>query len=180
MLPVEFLVTAANSSERAALLKMLKADVTYIADRGYMSFKVCHEVIRAKAHFVFRVKGGLLFTVTEALPVQLPETVRGLFNDVTDELIRYPNDEFKHVYRLVYFSVGREVFRLLTDRRDLTTFQVIMLYAYRWQIEIYQPYCLCKTLKSFSFGSTLRSWLAMITHSAWFHAALSGDKIAVY
>ena len=34
------------------------------------------------------------------------------------------------------FSVGRETFRILTDRRDLSTFQVILLYAYRWQIEL--------------------------------------------
>ncbi|MCP4935343.1 MAG: transposase, partial [bacterium] len=38
MLPVEFLVTAANFSEREALLNMLKSGITYIADRGYMSF----------------------------------------------------------------------------------------------------------------------------------------------
>lgn len=136
MLPVEFLVTAANFSERAALIKMLKAGVTYIADRGYMSFKVAHEVLNAKAHFIFRVKVGLLFTVTETLPIQLPKMVPTLFNNVTDELIRYTNDEFKHIYRLVCFSIGGEEFRILTDRRDLTTFQVIILYAYRWQIEL--------------------------------------------
>ena len=37
MLPVEFLVTAANFSERKALVSMLKAGVTYIADRGYIA-----------------------------------------------------------------------------------------------------------------------------------------------
>ncbi len=145
MLPVEFLVTAANFSEREALLQMLKAGVTYIADRGYMSFRVCSEVVQANAHFVFRVKAGLLFSVTTVLSVQLPPSVSALFGNVTDELIGYTNDTFKQIYRLVCFSVGREEFRILTDRRDLTTFQVIMLYAYRWQIEIYQSCNLHKT-----------------------------------
>ena len=53
-----------------------------------------------------------------------------------DELIRYTNDEFKHIYRLIRFSIGCETFYILTNRRDLTTYQVIMLYAYRWQIEL--------------------------------------------
>ena len=51
-------------------------------------------------------------------------------------MIRYTNDEFEHIYRLIRFSVGSETFYILTDRRDLTTYQVIMLYAYRWQIEL--------------------------------------------
>ena len=136
MLPVEFLVTAANFSERKALLAMLKSGVTYIADRGYMSFRVCHETVQANAHFVFRVKAGLLFSVATVLPVQLPPSVSAIFGNVTDELIGYTNDTFKQIYRLVCFSVGQEEFRILTDRHDLTTFQVIMLYAYRWQIEL--------------------------------------------
>jgi hypothetical protein len=136
MLPVEFLVTAANFNEREALMKMLVAGVTYIGDRGYMSFKVVHEIVQAQAHFVFRVKANLRFTVLKTLPINLPQTVLGLFDNVTDELISYTNDEFKHIYRLVCFSVAGDKFHILTDRRDLTTFQVIILYAYRWQIEL--------------------------------------------
>ena len=153
MLPVEFLVTAANFSERNALLKLLTAGVTYIADRGYMSFKVCHELVQAKAHFVFRVKAGLVFNVTTVLPVHVPESVQAVFCNVTDELIHYTNDPFKQDYRLVCFCVAQETFRLLTDRRDLSTFQVIMLYAYRWQVEIYQP-CNLRIMLKLIYGWT--------------------------
>lgn len=136
MVAVEFLVSAANYSERKALLKMLKLGVTYIADRGYMSFSVCHKMLEAKAHFVFRVKANMRYSVIDALLIELPKKVQMLFGNVTDELICYTNDKFKHVYRLVSFSVGGKVFCILTDRKDLTTFQVIILYAYRWQIEL--------------------------------------------
>ena len=40
------------------------------------------------------------------------------------------------VFRLVECTVGTTVYRLMTDRTDITTFQVILLYAYRWQIEL--------------------------------------------
>ena len=136
MIVTEFLVTAANYSERQALAKMLKAGITYIADRGYMSFDICHKIQEAEAHFIFRVKANLLYSVTKTLSPELPEKVHSLFANVSDELIRYTNDEFKHIYRLIHFSLGSETFYILTDRCDLTTYQVIMLYAYRWQIEL--------------------------------------------
>ena len=34
------------------------------------------------------------------------------------------------------FKVMDEIYNLVTDRFDLTTYEVIMLYAYRWQIEL--------------------------------------------
>ncbi len=56
MIPVEIIVGSGNSSERKALLQMVKAGATYIADRGYGAFYVYHEIIYAQAHFVIRVK----------------------------------------------------------------------------------------------------------------------------
>lgn len=136
MIPVDFQVGSGNSCERRALIAMAQAGVTYIADRGYMSFELCHRLVQAQAHFILRVKTNLLHRTLEPLTVTMPESVRSLFQDVTDELICYTNDEHHAVYRLVRFSVDGETYFLLTDRRDLTTFQVILLYAYRWQIEL--------------------------------------------
>lgn len=136
MIPVDFQVGSGNSSERKALIAMAQAGVTYIADRGYMSFQLCHQLVQLQAHFILRAKTNLLYRTLEPLTVTLPESVQSLFQDVTDELISYTNDKNHSVYRLVRFSVDGETYFLLTDRRDLTTFQVILLYAYRWQIEL--------------------------------------------
>jgi len=110
--------------------------VTYIADRGYMSFQVCHQMLETQAHFIFRTRANLLHRVIETLPVQIPENSATFFNNVSDQLISYNNDKFKHTYRLITFTVGKKLFYILTNHRDLTTFQVMMLYAYRWQIEL--------------------------------------------
>jgi len=136
MIPVDFLVGSGNSSERDALRTVLGAGVTYIADRGYMSFQLCHEVCRAHAHFIFRTKTNLVLTVVERLPVSLPASAQGLFSQLTDQLIRYDHDPHRVIYRLVRFDIGHEAYSLLTDRRDLSTFHIILLYAYRWQIEL--------------------------------------------
>jgi hypothetical protein len=50
--------------------------------------------------------------------------------------VRLTNAKGQPIYRLVSFQVGRERYLILTNRRDLTTFQVILLYAYRWQVEL--------------------------------------------
>jgi len=136
MIAVDFLVGDGNSCERKALKKMLVKSATYIADRGYMSFSICDTIIKNQAYFIFRVKSSLLFSVKETLEITLPKNVQDLFENVTDELINYTNDSYKHTYRLVCFSVLSEDYYILTNKMSLTTFQIIMLYAYRWQIEL--------------------------------------------
>lgn len=137
MVPTEFLVQKANSSERSFLLSILKESYTYIADRGYFSFKVGNAITEAKAFFVIRIKANLKFTTLTHLKLtstttKLPEC----FTQITDQLIRFDNDEFEKEYRLISFNVLQSQFLLCTNRFDLSTLQIIILYAYRWQVEL--------------------------------------------
>jgi hypothetical protein len=136
MIPTDFQIGSGHSSERQALIEMAVKGVTYIADRGYMAFQLAHALTQIQAHFIFRVKTNGKRSTRESLPTSLPLNVQSLFQAVTDEQMCYANDPNQALYRLVCFSVGGECYHLLTDRRDLTTFQVIVLYAYRWQIEL--------------------------------------------
>ncbi|MDH3771095.1 MAG: IS4 family transposase [Nitrospirota bacterium] len=136
MIPVDFLVGTGKSSERDALRAMLVAGVTYIADRGYMCFKLFHDIAQAKSSFVFRVKQNLVYETIQTLKLDLPPAVQGLFHDVTDEQIRCSNDPYDCIYRLVRFRVAAEYYYIMTNRFELSTFEIIMLYAYRWQVEL--------------------------------------------
>lgn len=136
MVPTHFLMDTGNSNEKKALLQMLEAGVTYIADRGYYSFPLLAAIVAANAFFVFRAKSNLVYTRAKRLPVDLPETVRHIFRHVTDQQVRVTNAAGRPIYRLVSFYVGEERYLILTNRMDLTTFQVILLYAYRWQVEL--------------------------------------------
>ena len=136
MIPVHFLVDTGKSNERRALLHMLEAGVTYIADRGYLSFPLLAAITAAQALFVFRAKSNLVYQRVKRLPVSLPTTVQHLFRHVTDQRVRLTNAKGCPIYRLVLFYVGQERYLLLTNRLDLTTFQIILLYAYRWQVEL--------------------------------------------
>ncbi len=136
MLVVQFLVDAGNSSERDALRQMLQAGVTYIADRGYVCFQLLADIVSAQAHFVMRMKSNLVYEVVESLIVDLPESVEHLFTQVTDQRVRLTGAKGQPIYRLVTFCVGSEEYLILTDRLELTTFQIILIYAYRWQVEL--------------------------------------------
>ncbi len=136
MIPLDIVVGTGNSNERDALRQMLRAGITYIADRGYVSFQLFHDVLKAQAHLIFRMKANLHYQVQTLLVVNVPDAVRLILRDITDHRIRCTNDPYQHVYRLVTFRVGKTSFLLLTDRCDLTTFQIIVLYAYRWQVEL--------------------------------------------
>ena len=135
MIPVQMISTDANTSERAMLSQLLEAGVTYIADRGYLSFKMIRQVIEKQAFFIFRMKSNWQYTTAQALDVCIPEKWRGFVHEVTDQKIRFCNAE--GVHRLVRFTALGEVYLILTNRFDLKTHEIIMLYAYRWQIELF-------------------------------------------
>src|SRR5512144_717589 len=133
-----------------------------------MSFQLCYYICQAHAHFLFRTKTNLCFTVVEQWPIVLPAAARGLFHTVTAELIRYDNDRHGALYRLVRLAIFQETYWLLTDRQDLTTFQLILLYAYRWQVELLFRF-LKRTLSGIHLirhdqrGVTIQLYALMIT-----------------
>jgi len=134
MIPLEFIGQKANSSERQFLLEIVRKGVTYVADRGYFSFAVAAAISKAFAFFIIRIKGNMKFTIGKTIVVrgQIPACL----NQVSDQLIRFDNDSNQLIYRLVMFTVLNSEFRICTNRLDLTTLEIIMLYAYRWQIEL--------------------------------------------
>ena len=136
MLPVNFLMDTGNSSERDALRKMLEAGVTYIADRGYVCFQLFQEIVELQAYFVIRVNKNLKYEIAETLTASIPDTFSRFFCNVTDQLVLLTNSNHDFTYRLVTFEVGSTPYLILTNRRDLSTFQIILLYAYRWQVEL--------------------------------------------
>ncbi len=137
MIAADILAGSGNSSERDALRHMPVAGATHIADRGYAAFRMSHDIVQAHAHFIIRVKSDLLHTSVQSFTVRMPASVKFLFSQTTDEAVQYDNDPHSHVWRLIRFEAGGDIFYILTDRSDLTAFQIIMLYAYRRQAELF-------------------------------------------
>lgn len=145
MIPLEFNGLTGNSSERHFLAKIVTQGVTYIADRGYFSFVIADIIVKAGAFFILRIKNNMKIDVGKTL--KLTGNIPNCLNGVKDELIRFTSDPHNRVYRLISFTVLDSEFQILTNRLRLTTLEIIMLYAYRWQIEL-----LFKFIKRFLLG----------------------------
>ena len=137
MIPVQFISTDANGSEKKALQSLLEKGTTYIADRGYIAFALFEQIEKQSAFFIIRVKSNMGYTVQNAVSIQLPENWQKHLSKVTDSHILFTGDQQKNSYRLITFKALGETYRIATNRFDLQTHEIIMLYAYRWQIELF-------------------------------------------
>jgi len=136
---------------------MLRASVTYVLDRGSMAFALLRDSIAAKAHVIKRACNNLVVETIEELTVELPVQLRQHWSDIHDRRVRSSHEDAQGMeFRLVEFTVGPSSYKLITDRFDLSTFQVILIYAYRWQIEL-----------AFRFFKHTMRGLKGITQSHW-------------
>ena len=136
MIPVEFLCTNGNFSEKKFLTQILKKGITYVCDRGYISFPMFKKICLESAYFIIRGKSNLQYAIKSQLDVVVPDKFLKLFSDISDAKIVFNNDKNEMIYRIINFTALGESYCLITNRFDLTTYQVIMLYAYRWQVEL--------------------------------------------
>jgi hypothetical protein len=136
MIPVQFMSTHAKFSEKKFLESIIEKHITYVCDRGYVSFALFYKICRRGASFVIRGKNNMRFEVVQNLSTAIPYRFAALFATVSDVKAVFDNDPNRAEYRIVSFTVAGESYLLITSRVDLTTYQIIMLYAYRWQVEL--------------------------------------------
>lgn len=138
MIPTEFWRGTGNSCERSMFLKMIQSGVTYIADKGYFSFELVEKVISMQAFFILRVKENMIFQQQESL--EIAKDLPVCFKNVSDSVGVFKNDSHQNKIRLIHFQVWDSCFMIATNRFDLSTLNIIILYAYRWQIELFFKY----------------------------------------
>lgn len=145
MIPVQFISSEANYSERKVLMELLAAGVTYITDRGYLAFDIFQQITEKQAFFIMRIRYNIRASIQTVLEVNIPESWNFYLSEVTDVLVIFSGDKSKVTYRLVCFYVFGEWYRITTNRLDLKTSEIIILYAYRWQVELFFR-CIKRTL----------------------------------
>jgi IS4 transposase len=124
-------ITKGIESEIKVLKEMIEAGITYIADRGYVSFDLFNHFYESNAYFVIRIRNNMCYQ-EEICEVS---NISG-FGKVKHKLISFDNDTHKRTYCLVCFKYEGKHYQILTNRLDLTVEEIIFLYACRWQIEL--------------------------------------------
>ena len=122
-----------------------------------MAFALLRDSIAAKAHVIMRACNNLVVETIEELTVEMPSQLQHHWTDIRDRRVRSSHEDAQGIeFRLVEFTVGTSSYKLITDRFDLSTFQIILIYAYRWQIEL-----------AFRFFKHTMNGLKVITQSHW-------------
>lgn len=84
MIPVQFLAREGNYSEKKFLSRILEKGITYICDRGYISFKIFKNISDSGAFFIIRGKNKMCYTLQENFPVSVPNQFLRFILVITD------------------------------------------------------------------------------------------------
>ena len=140
--PVEFTVTAGNTSERAVWKRKLRKGACSVNDRNYShDYRLIKDVQKAQASFVLRLHNNAVFTPLETARV-LTEADRqaGVVEDIQ---VRLGSDPDGPEGRLVRVEADGHIFLLFTNLEKLEAELVALIYRYRWQIELFFKWIKC-------------------------------------
>ena len=163
--PVEVELTGGQKDERHVLPLQIDPGAIYVVDRGYAARAVWRAILAVKSSFVARIKTNTPYTVIEALPLSEAARAAGVISDER-VAISEPGKPVLTLRRIVAKKVcppsrnldpkhkrGKHAapdktpteheLLLLTDRFDLDAGEIVALYNYRWQIEVFFRWFKC-------------------------------------
>ena len=159
--PEQATLTHAQASEIDEMKKSLRSGRLYITDRGYFSFDLMAEILKARSSFVARVRNNLVYETLEERSLSEASRREGI---VADRIVwagcRPEGNPVGQKLRLVEIHVPQsgaparcarvdsksKAYRtretdhtlfLLTDQIELDVDTIALLYRYRWQIELF-------------------------------------------
>jgi hypothetical protein len=153
---------------------------TLVVDLGYYSHKRFERMRQAKIHFVTRRHHQATVQIEQDFPVQhtLPSFPNQHIELLADQRITLgsANNRAGAVLpnlRLVTAKVscndGEITYEIITDRWDLTAYEVILFYLWRWEIELFFRWlkchlCLERLLGYSPNAIALSVWLVVVVH----------------
>jgi hypothetical protein len=189
-IPTYGVITDANANEREILRKALKSGRMYLIDSGYSKYDLFQEIIDKGSSFVGRLRDNAAYKVIKEKLVNEAQRKLGIQRDLVVKLgSDSTREDIKGAVRVIeVFHKGNSTryrkarvsskgpFRtnevdytlfLVTNRLDLDSETILLLYRYRWQIEIFFRWFKCvlgfKHLMSHSQnGVSLQIYCALI------------------
>jgi len=147
-----------EASEKAVLRKSLQADRCYITDRNYEQFSLFNAIVRAGSSYVCRVRKDhhfaeetLLERSPEAIFAGVQEDALGKMGSEKSQRIEHPD----HLQRRLIVKLPPHPKRtgrarnedwelvLVTDLLDAPAEVIVLLYRFRWLIELFFRWLKC-------------------------------------
>lgn len=134
-------ITAGNECERKALKKLIDKRKLYVGDRYYgLQYDFFKCFVQKGADFVIRIRHDANYQIQQSNPVSESERAYGV---VSDQKITFNGDITQHVWRLVIIERDGKTFRILTNRDDIDSDVVGMIYRNRWEVELFFKWLKC-------------------------------------
>lgn len=168
-IPVAAEVTAGRTGEKARLRRRLEKGRLYVYDRGFADYGLFQAVLDAGSSFVGRVQQNAVYEVLEERPVSEAARAAGVEFDrivrlggkvsgaklsgpvrmvkavVRNGPVRGLGFRRKRVASKKTFRTTSDTHELLlvTDRTDLPAETVVLVYKYRWHVELFFRWLKC-------------------------------------
>jgi hypothetical protein len=158
--------TTGVDDKEVALELVVDQDVTYIYDRGYISYVLYSDLIERELKFVARVKGNSKLTILSKRDNQEEPNI---VLDAEVQVKKSKTDEMISLRLVEFLDEEANKYRVVTNRRDLTASEVAEIYRQRWKIELFFKW-IKQHLKLVRFYSHTKEavwnqlWLAMIAY----------------
>lgn len=130
-IPRVLYLTDGKGAERPFVARILQEGQTGVVDRGYQDHARFDEWIDQGKHLVARIKKNTRWEILEELPV--PEDTPIFF--FAKVCLGDDTHKMTHPVYLVGFRHGRKVYWVITDRGDLTAWEIAFIFSLRWEIE---------------------------------------------
>lgn len=163
--PVEVELTNGKKDERHVLPLQIDPGAIYIVDRGYVARALWRAILAAGSSFVARIKSDTRYTVLETLPLSEAALKAGVISDERVEIsepgkpplilravrakkLCEPSRNLDPKHKRGKHAAPEKApteheLILLTDRFDLDAGEIVALYNYRWQIEVFFRWFKC-------------------------------------
>lgn len=153
-LPVNAQLTDANASEIAALEAALSSGKLYCLDGGYVKYSFLNKIIENLSSFVTHLKDTACYEIIQELPLSEADCQAGIEFDRTVWLgSKQKRKELSKPIRVIQFhyndkrslsgnrnksiTTNKKTLLIATDIMDLPAELIILIYRYRWQIELF-------------------------------------------
>ena len=142
-IPTQAVLTPGKKCERAVLRQQLRAGEFYVADRYYGEDYALFEELTARGcSYVIRLREEAVWEVEKELPLREADRSAGV---LSDRLVRLGARKKTGPVRLVRVATEKGPLFLLTDKsaQELSAELIALIYAYRWQIELFFKWFKC-------------------------------------
>ena len=130
-IPRKLELTDGKGAERPFVSPLLEPGQTGVMDRGYQDHTRFDTWQEEDKFFGCRIRGNTQKVIVRELPI--PSNSNIIFH--AQVYLGDPQHRTRYTYRLIGVRVGRKVLWIVTNRTDLTAFQIAFIYRLRWEIE---------------------------------------------